>query len=85
MERCNCDYHNGLEEQREGALSSGETAIEKTNARDDQPDEEGADDQVNIVIFDTSVLEVDVNFQGVSALGLSWIELGLVVVSVQRR
>ena len=73
-----------MEEQGEGALASGETAVEETNAGNDQPHEERADNQVDIVIFDASVLCVNVPVKRVAALGMSWVKLRLAVVSIGR-
>ena len=84
LEGCDCDDHDRLEKQGKRALSSSEAAIKETNARNDQPDEESADDQVYVVVLDTSVLCINVPIERVSTLGVSWVKLRLVVVSISR-
>ena len=71
-----CD-HKTLKEQRQTALAARETSIEQSDARNDEPDEESANNEVDVVEFDTSILRVDVDLERIAAPGLGRIELRL--------
>lgn len=71
-----CD-HKTLEEQRQTALAARKTSIEQSDARDDEPDEKSANNEVDVVEFDTGVLRIDIDFQRVTAPGLGRVELRL--------
>lgn len=72
MEGDDRHHHQTLEEQAEAALATGETAIEKADAGDDEPDEEGADDEVDVVELVASVLRVDVRLK-VTRVAAPWL------------
>lgn len=62
-----------MEEKRERALALSHASIEKSDTRDDQEDNEGAEDEVGVVEFVAQVLGVDINLEGVSTLGFKFI------------
>jgi len=81
LEGCDGCHHDGLEEQAQGALSPGETAIEESNARNDQPDDEPAKDELNVMEFKACILGIDVDFERIAAGRVDWVKLGLAYVS----
>lgn len=79
MERGHGYDHQALEQQAQAALAARETSIEKANARDDQPDQEGADDEVDIVELEAGILSVYIDCQWIAASWLRGVELRLYV------
>lgn len=75
LERDNSSNHQALEQQAETALAARQASIEKTDARNDEPDEEGADHQVDVVELVARILSVHILSGAfrVAAPGLSWI------------
>lgn len=69
--------HEGLEEQRERRFPARETAVEQTDARDDEEDEDAAAHQPDVVELEARVLDIDVDQGRVAALGLGGVELRL--------
>lgn len=79
--------HQTLEQQAQTTLASGEATIEETNAWDDEPDDEGAEDEVGVVVFVAGILGVNV-FGGVATVatpGLRGVIFGLRDVSDRYR
>lgn len=72
--------HEGLEEEGEGGLATGHAAVQEADARDDEPYDEAAEDEVGVVVFVAHVLGVDVHGQRVAAVGhgliVGWLEIG---------
>lgn len=68
---------DGLEDQGEGGLSTGEAAVEQTKAGDDQVDNEAAEGDVCVVELDAFVLGVDVHLERIASIGLGLIVDGL--------
>lgn len=66
LESGHSDDHQALEEQAQAALSPCETSIQQPNARNDEPDQEAANDEVYIMEFETVILGVDVDSEGVT-------------------
>ena len=83
LESCNGCDHETLEQQAQAALATSEAAVQEPDARDDEPDDEGAEDQVDVVVLVTRVLLVyiDCSAPGVATPGLVWIKLRLSTVS----
>jgi hypothetical protein len=65
-----------LEEQGERGLAAGETAVEEADTRDDEPDDEGTEGEVDVVVFEAGILGIDVDFESVAAIGDGVVELG---------
>lgn len=79
LKGCNSRNHQTLKQQAQAALAARQAAIQETNTRDDEPDDEGAEDEVDVVEFVAGVLRVDV-FGRVLAIptpGLRWVVGGL--------
>lgn len=53
--------HERLEQQRQCGLPSSQAAVKQTNARNDQPDNESAEDNVGIIPFEALKLSIHVN------------------------
>lgn len=70
-------HHQRLEQHGQGGPATRETAIQETDTRDDEPDQEGHDGQVHVVELECIVLEVHVVVGGVAAVGFRGIERGL--------
>lgn len=65
-----------MEKKRETRLATGKTTIEQTDTRNNEPDEESADHEVNVVELIAGVLKVDINLKGVTSLGLGRVVSG---------
>lgn len=86
LEGDHAGHRERLEHEGQTAFALGETAVEETDAWDDEPDEEGHDGHEDIVGFVAGVLLVDVD-GGISAVatpGVGWVVLGLSTMSVMR-
>jgi hypothetical protein len=68
-----------LEEHGQRRLSASEAAIEKTDARDNEPNDEAAEDEVGVVKFVADILRIYVDFLRVAAIGNGGVEGGLEV------
>ncbi len=66
-----------LEEQGEGRLASSKTTIEKADTRNDEPNDGRTEEQVRVMELKSSVLSIHILVQGVAAIGLVRIVLGL--------
>jgi hypothetical protein len=53
--------HQTLEQHSEGGLSSRKTSIEQPNPGYDEPDDEAAKDEVDVMILKPNILSIDVN------------------------
>jgi hypothetical protein len=71
-----CDGE-GLEEKRKRRPAARKSTVEESDTRDDEPHEEGAHHQVDIVELKASVLGVDILIEGVASVGLGRVKLGL--------
>jgi hypothetical protein len=58
-----------LEEERESGFPTCQTAVEETDARDDEPDYETTENEVSVVVFEADVLGVYVDEEGIAAIG----------------
>lgn len=67
----------GLEEKGERRLAARQTTVEETDTRDDEPDEEGAHHQIDVVELEAGILGVDVHVQGVATVGHGVVKHGL--------
>jgi hypothetical protein len=72
---------DGLEEQGQGGLAARQAAVQQADAREDKPDYEGAEDQVDVVVFVAGVLGVYIDGAGIAAVGVKGVILGLDGVS----
>lgn len=70
LEGGDCPDHEGLEEEGEGGLAAGEASVQEPDARDNEPYDEGAEDQVRVVVLETHVLGIHVHLERVAAGGL---------------
>lgn len=77
MECRDCAHHETLEEESQSGLAAGETPVEETDAWDDEPDNEAAEDEVRVVVFETNVLRIYVDEEGIPAAGAGCVEYGL--------
>ncbi len=68
LEGRNSSHHQTLEQESHGGLAAGQTPIEQTDTRNNEPDDEATEHKVSIVIFETSILGIDIHHQRVSAL-----------------
>jgi hypothetical protein len=68
------DDKKRLEKKCERGLATCKTAIEKTNAGDDEPDDEAAEHEICVVELDASILGIDIHLQGVSSIGMRRVE-----------
>jgi hypothetical protein len=53
--------HQTLEKKCQGRLSSCETTIEESDARDDEPNDEAAEHEIGVVIFEADILGIDID------------------------
>lgn len=75
--------HQTLEEHGKRRLAACKTSIEETNAGDDKPDNEGAEDEIRVMVLEASILGIDIDGEDVTALGLTLVEGGLEIVSIR--
>lgn len=65
------------EQQVQGRFPPGQTGVEKTDARQNEPDDETAGGDVDIVGFVAKVLPVDIDLGRISAVGGGRVVSGL--------
>jgi hypothetical protein len=75
LESCNSCDHQALEEHRQSRLASGKPTIEKTDARDNQPDNETTEDKICVVVFKADILGVDIDFLRIASIRMARVEL----------
>lgn len=69
--------HQRLEQQRKRRLPSRKTSIEKSDARDDQPNDGTAEQKVCIMEFEALVRRIHIDLGRVAAIGVGRVKLGL--------
>jgi hypothetical protein len=66
LESSHCSYHQTLKQKSQSGLSSRETAIEKSDAGNDQPHDEAAKDQIRVMVFEPDILCIDIDKKRIS-------------------
>jgi hypothetical protein len=69
-----CNNHQRLEEQSQSRLPPRQPAIEEADPGDDQPDNETAEHDVGVVVFEADILGIDVNCCRIAPVGDRCIE-----------
>jgi hypothetical protein len=67
-------YHQTLEQKRESGFAPREAAIEKPNARDNQPDDESTENEVCVMVLEADILGIDIHEERVSTFRLGRVE-----------
>ena len=76
MECDDTENHEGLKDECERRLATRETAIEETNAGDDEPDEVGRDENEEVMDLVADILFLNIGGQNVTAARVAFVELG---------
>lgn len=66
-----------LEQKRQRRLATCKTGVQERDSRNDEPDQERHDDQVEVVELESLVLSVDILNVGIAAVGLRLVKFRL--------